>query len=61
VMIWRRKRWAQYVLRVREKGNVQRVVVRKQEGIRTTGRSSVRWQDTVVIDLRKKMQRRELD
>jgi len=45
----------------REKRNRQGVVVRKHEGIRTTGRSSVRWEDSIVIDLRKKMQRRGLD
>jgi len=40
---------------VREKRNVQRVVVREQEGIGTIGRSSVRWEGTVVVDLTKKM------
>lgn len=32
-----------------------------QEGIRTIGRSSVRWEDCTVIDVRKKMQRRGVD
>jgi len=57
----RRKKQAKDVPRVREKRNVQSVVVRKQKGKGTIGRCSVRWEGTILIDLRNKMQQWGLD
>jgi hypothetical protein len=44
-------RWAKHVVRVRERKNVHRVLVRKAEGRRPHGRPNRRCEDNIKIDL----------
>jgi hypothetical protein len=44
-------RWAGYVARMGEKGNVYRVLVGKPEGKRPLGRPRRRWIDNIKMDL----------
>jgi hypothetical protein len=48
----RRTIWAGYVVRMGEKRNACRTLVRKPEGQRPLGRPRRRWVDNVKIDLR---------
>jgi hypothetical protein len=47
----RRSRWAGHVARMGEGRCVYRVLVRKPEGKRTLGRSRLRWEDNIKMDL----------
>jgi len=44
-------RWAELVARVRERGGVARVFVRKPERKRSLGRPRRRWEDNIKMDL----------
>ena len=48
---WRRKRWAGYVVRVRERRGIYSVLVGKREGKRPLGRPGCRWEDNIKTDL----------
>jgi hypothetical protein len=47
----RRMRWAGYVACVGERRGVYRVLVEKPEGKRLHGRSRLRWEDNIKMDL----------
>jgi hypothetical protein len=47
----RRMRWAGHVARMGEDRGVHRVLVKKPEGKRPLGRSRLRWEDNIKIDL----------
>jgi hypothetical protein len=48
----RRMRWAGYVVRIGEKSNAYRILVRKSQGKRPLGRPKRRWVDNIKMDLR---------
>ena len=47
----RRMRWAGHVERMREKGGAYRILVRKPECKRPSGRPRHRWDDNIEMDL----------
>jgi hypothetical protein len=47
----RKKRWAGHVLRIGEKRNAYRLLMRKPEGKRPLGRPRRRWVDNIRMDL----------
>ena len=47
----RRMRWAAYVVRMGERGDVYRVLVGKPEGKRPLGKLRRLWEDNIKIDL----------
>ena len=47
----RRMRWAGHVARMRERRDVNRVLVRKLEGKRPLGRARHRWEDNNKMDI----------
>jgi hypothetical protein len=51
VITSRRMRWAGHVASMGEKRSVYRVLVRKLEGKRLTGRPRRRWEDNIKMDL----------
>jgi hypothetical protein len=53
-MIKSRMRWTGHVGRMGEKRNAYRILVGKPEGKRPLGRSGHRWEDNIMMDLRKK-------
>jgi hypothetical protein len=44
-------RWAGHVARIGEKENAYRLFVRKPEGKRPVGRTSLRWVDNIKMDV----------
>ena len=47
-----RLKWAGYVARMEQSRNAYRVLVRKPEGKRLSGRPRCRWEDNIKMDLR---------
>ena len=47
----RRMRWAGYVARMGERRGVCRILVEKDEGTRSLGRSRLTWEDNIKMDL----------
>ena len=45
------KRWAGHVARMRERGDVYRILVRKPDGKRSFGKPRGRWENNIKMDL----------